>query len=336
MTPEAEARLARWLGNRLGAALTITAMKPLSGGAIQENWLLDCLLSGTPASFVIRKDAVASIASSHGRREEFALLRLAHAGGITVPEPVAFCEDAAVIGGPFAVMRKVEGVGFGPKVVKDETLAADREVLGQRLGRELARIHRLDASGLVFLGERPSRPAADLVERLRSSLDAMAIPHPVLEWGLRFVETQAPVPPRITLCHHDFRTGNFMVDTAGLTAILDWEFAGWGDPMADLGWFTAECWRFSRPDREGGGVTSRAAFYAGYERESGQRVDHKSVLFWEIVAHLRWAVIALEQGQRHVSGREPSLALALTGRMAAELAAAALALTMPAAWQRHA
>ncbi len=39
--------------------------------------------------------------------------------GVTVPEPIGFCEDGAIVGGPFALMRKVGGLGLGPKVVKE-------------------------------------------------------------------------------------------------------------------------------------------------------------------------------------------------------------------------
>jgi hypothetical protein len=49
------------------------------------------------------------------------------------------------------------------------------------------------------------------------------------------------------------------------------------------------------------------------------------------MAHIRWAVIALQQGERHASGREFSLEHALTGRMAAELELAVLRMTAPAA-----
>ena len=67
------------------------------------------------------------------------------------------------------------------------------------------------------------------------------------------------------LCHRDFRTGNYMLDIgsrgATLTGILDWEFAGWGDPDEDIGWFCCKGWRFSRLDREAGGIAARAPFY---------------------------------------------------------------------------
>ncbi len=67
-----------------------------------------------------------------------------------------------------------------------------------------------------------------------------------------------------------------MVDEAGLTAILDWEFAGWGDPAQDLGWFCAACWRFGRLDKEAGGIGSREAFERGYLAGGGQPVDRSA------------------------------------------------------------
>jgi hypothetical protein len=45
------------------------------------------------------------------------------------------------------------------------------------------------------------------------------------------------------------------------------------------------------------------------------------------MAHVRWAIIALQQAQRHLSGSEPSLELALTGRIVAELEHEIMALT---------
>ena len=41
--------------------------------------------------------------------------------------------------------------------------------------------------------------------------------------------------------------------------------------------------------------------------------------YWEVAAHVRWAVIALQQAARHLSGEERSLELALTGRLVPEL-----------------
>lgn len=335
--------LAAWLAEAAGARrVEIREAEPLSGGAIQENWLLSVGFEGGAHAgtreLVLRTDAPSSVAVSLSRPQEFALLKAATAAGVTVPEPLWCCEDPGVLGRAFYLMAKAEGVALGPRVVKDESLGGDREALAERLGRELARIHsiRPPRPELGFLalpqGAAAERPALADVALYRRYLDALGQPRPALEWGLAWAERQAPRAAEIVLLHRDFRTGNYLVDGQGLTAVLDWEFAGWGDPMADLGWFTARCWRFGRPEREAGGIGPRAAFYRGYRAESGREIDPESVAFWEVMAHIRWAVIALQQGHRHWSGQEASLELALTGRIAAELEHAMLGMTAPEAW----
>ncbi|GJE10470.1 hypothetical protein FOHLNKBM_1505 [Methylobacterium longum] len=331
-------RLRIWLAETLGCPdLAIADTRPLGGGSIQENRLVSCRVGDDVRAFVLRMDAAATIASSRTRAEEFRILEAVWNAGVRVPEPVAFCEDPEVIGAPFAVMGLVEGVGLGPRIAKDPSLGGDREQLAETLGRELAKIHaaldpRALPAGLAFLGAPEPDPARAEIARLRASLDGIGVRRPAIEWGLRWGEVRAPACPAPTLVHRDFRTGNYMVDGSGLTAVLDWEFAGWGDPDQDLGWFCAACWRFGRPEREAGGVGSRAAFYRGYTSESGRTVDPARVAYWEVMAHVRWAVIALEQGARHVSGREFSLELALTGRMVPDLERAILRATAPAAW----
>lgn len=326
-----------WIAARLGQPdLVIESLQPLGGGAIQENWRVRCRFDqGRIArEFVLRKDAAATIASSRPRDQEFAILKAAYKAGVCVPEPIGFCADTAVIGASFALMGLVAGVGLGPRVVKDLSLGGDRARLAERLGRELAKVHAIKPprSDLAFLGDPPVNPAFEEVEALRAALDRLDVVRPALEWGLRWAERYGAACPEPTLAHRDFRTGNYMVDENGLTAVLDWEFAGWGDPMSDIGWFCAECWRFGRANLEAGGIAPRADFYRGYEAERGVRIEAAAVRFWEAMAHMRWAVIALEQGHRHLSGVEDSLELALTGRIAPELELAILRAASPDQW----
>lgn len=334
--------LQRFLAQAAGAtSADITTMSPLTGGAIQENWLLTANFAAGPMSgtqeLVLRTDADSGVAASLSRAQEFAVLCAAWQGGVLVPEPLWLCEDSAIIGKPFYVMRRVSGTALGRTIVKDTELGGDRQALARRLGEELAKIHQIapPRDDLAFLDFPVLSPAQDAVLRYRTYLDGLGIPHPALEWGLRWCELNAPPIGDVTLVHQDFRTGNYMVDGSGLTAVLDWEFCAWGDPLSDLGWFCAACWRFGRDDLEAGGIANREPFYQGYEEVSGRKIDAEAMIYWELMAHIRWAVIALQQGARTLSGKESSLDLALTGRVyPAALQLTILDATTPEKWSQ--
>ena len=195
------------------------------------------------------------------------------------------------------------------------------QLIVEKLGEELAKIHTIipPNEDLNFLPIPAPSPALYWIDRFRHYLDCLTTPHPVLEWALRWLERNAPTKAEIVLCHHDFRTGNYMVDENGLTGILDWEFAGWSDFHEDIGWFCAKCWRFGQNDREAGGIGARNTFYRAYESVSKRHIDQDTVFYWEVMAHVRWAVIAIQQAQRYLSGDEQSLELALTGHLVPSL-----------------
>ena len=332
--------LEAFLAERAGArAVRILDAAPLSGGAIQENWRLeveaeDGAFAGC-GTLVLRTDSPAAVGASLSRGQEYALLQAAWQAGVTVPEPLWLCEDDAVLGRPFYVMRHAPGTALGRRIVKDTTLGGDRAALAERLGEELAKIHAITPprADLDFLERPEPDPARFTIRRCRAYLDALGTPQPGLEWGLRWCEIHAPPPGEVVLVHQDFRTGNYLIDEHGMSAILDWEFCAWGDPMSDLAWFCAKCWRFGRPDLEAGGIAPRAPFYRGYERASGLTVDPERVAYWEVMAHLRWAVIALQQGERILSGGEEALDPALTGRIyPPELELEVLNMTPPDRW----
>ncbi len=302
----------------------LSGLALLGGGAIQQNWAFDAQIIGGPMAgtlaAVLRADAPTRIAMSHGRAQEFALLKAAFHAGVLVPEPL-WLSGAEVIGRPFFIMRRVNGTAAGHRLVRDAQLGGDRTRLAENLGEALARIHsiRPPRRDLAFLEVHDQPPAAALIKRARSYLDQHTTPRPVLEWGLRWLERNQPSQQQRVLCHRDFRTGNYMVDAHGLTGILDWEFAGWSDPLEDIGWFCAKCWRFGNQASEAGGIGQREDFYRGYERVADRPVLREQVAYWEVMAHLNWAIIALQQAARHVSGQERSLNLALTGHIVPEL-----------------
>jgi len=315
------AKLQQFLSAHYKSPVDIKNLKKLSGGAIQENWGFQLIVDEGPCKgchdLVLRCDAPSSVSASHSRASEYTVLRAAYDAGVRVPEPYVVCTDHQIFGVDFFIMARMAGVAHGHIITRGPA----KPELAYDLGRQLAKIHSLKPGleDLNFLGPVDDNPALSAIKLYRSYLDETGWPYPALEWGLKWLENHAPKTPDPVLCHRDFRTGNYLVDDGKLSAILDWEFSGWGDRLEDIGWFTARCWRFKSPVRSAGGISEAKDFYRGYEYESGYQIDKTAVFYWQVMAHVRWAVIAVQQNQRHVSGVEPSLELALTGHVVPEL-----------------
>ncbi|TKR53859.1 phosphotransferase family protein [Allopusillimonas ginsengisoli] len=318
--------LRHYVQRQTGASqVSVRAFSTLSGGAIQNNYALalECAGGESPGllDLVVRSDAASQVDASLSREQEFCVLQCAWQAGVTVPEPLWLCTDLSVIGVPFCVMRRVEGTASGRQLVRGMLSDEQARVLTRQLAHELARLHtvRPPNERLTFLPVPVTAPALQRVSDYRTALDRIAEPHPVIEWALNWLEDNAPAPGELVLCHGDFRTGNYMVDNGRLSGVLDWEFASWSDPMEDIGWLCAKSWRFGRTDREVGGVGHKDDLFPAYTHASGREVSARQVLYWEAMGLTRWAVIALQQAQRHISGEESSLELALTGRMVPEM-----------------
>ncbi len=320
---EAQRRaLEAFLAEATGAeAVELLGASRLGGGAIQENWALEVRFRGGRLEgdhrLVLRTDAPSRIAPSHGRVEEYRILRVAHALGVRVPEPIALCTDPGPIGRPFYLMRQLGGEARGIRIVRDPRVREAGDLLLEELARQLALLHtvRPPHPELAFLPLPEESPARRRIREYRGYLDSIEAAEPVLEYALRRLERRAPESRDIVLAHSDFRTGNFLVEDGRLVAVLDWEFASWSDPIEDLGWFCARCWRFGAVEREAGGIGPKETFVAAYERASGRKIDPGRLLYWETMATLRWAVIALLQAERHRSGEEASLELGLTAHL---------------------
>ncbi|GJL81368.1 MAG: aminoglycoside phosphotransferase [marine bacterium B5-7] len=340
MTPDDAVRIADWLKFRSAASsVTITDSRSLSGGAIQDNRAMQVHFDGGELdgdhALVLRMSNPGMLSASHSKAEEFALLKAAFAAGVSVPQPLYLCEDTTVLGQPFFVMQKIDGIAIGAKIVRDASIGGGHASLLRRLALELVRIHHIgtdqtdsdDGLDLKFLGPRPLEPATELIEQYQSWLDQLAEPHPVLEWGLRWLRLNVPTAPATVLCHRDFRTGNYLVDAKTVTGILDWEFAGWGDPAEDVGWLCCRSWRFGADQKEAGGIGSRKDFVTAYLEAGGYPMDDARINYYEVMANIRWAIIALKQTGRVTSGAESSLELALIGRRVPEMEFEILRLT---------
>ncbi|MFZ9670944.1 MAG: phosphotransferase family protein [Burkholderiaceae bacterium] len=339
------------VGSAVAAALVqlscqnwqLLSAKRLSGGAINQNFLIE--LQDEQAQtirWVMRRGQSAGIPGTHGRADEYALFEFAHALGLTVPKPIALVQtDDGLVS--FFEFRS--GQADGRKLMQwlgagSEASAQTAPAISRQLGAELGRLHGTKASEMAAqtlgktLGPRPAHSIEAAMILVEKSFACVRQPTSYLTYATEQVLQEGrELAAQLTdsaasVCHNDFRLGNLMMDSESgrLTAVLDWEFAAWGDVMADIGWLTAPCWRFGGAKPVAGFgelddlVSGLSSTMDATEAQRLQTRLQNELAFWQRYAHLRWAIIAAQQGERAVPGDVEALELVITGCMSASLA----------------
>jgi aminoglycoside phosphotransferase (APT) family kinase protein len=183
-------------------------------------------------------DAISESAARGVRREHRMLTALA--GHAPVPRVIAFCDDRTVIGQPFIITERIEGVSITTSL--PPAYPADAETLtriGEELVDALAQIHTVDWAALGIAG--PATPGDYLrsqVERWRKTRAAESVRDlPLVDVVARWLLDNLPVAAPARIVHGDYHLDNtlFREDAPRLAAVIDWELSTIGDPLADLG-----------------------------------------------------------------------------------------------------
>jgi aminoglycoside phosphotransferase (APT) family kinase protein len=276
----------------------------VAGGASKEAWSVE---TADGRRLLVRRAGGGVIhANTLSLQDEFEVLVAAREAGVRVPEPVAYLGE--VEGREAFAMEFVPGETIGRRIVRDPPPA-----LALELAEELARIHSIPRDRLSFL------PAGDLWEALYRDLDAVEEPHPAIEYGLAWCRERLPLERPSVVSHGDFRLGNLVIGAAGLAAVLDWEFAHVSDPAEDLAWPFVRAWRFGVDDRRLGGIDDVEPYLERYAELTGRVVPPDELYAWEVLGNCKWAIGALGQTRRHLSGEDRDIEYAILGRLAAEM-----------------
>jgi aminoglycoside phosphotransferase (APT) family kinase protein len=246
-------------------------------------------------------------------------------GHARVPEVLAVAEDDSVIGAPFFVMDFVDGhvLQDAMPAVLDGPDSAGR-VAGE-LVSALAEIHGVDwaAAGLAGLG----RPDGYLARQLRRFLGLWEHNRtrdvPQVQRIADWLSGRMPASATATLVHGDFRLGNVIYAPEApprLVAVLDWEMATLGDPLADVGYMsTLWCGGNDQPLARFGvsglarapGFPSRDEIVARYEEASGRAVV--DLAWYQTFALWKTAVFMEGNYRRAQSGATDDAMLADAG-----------------------
>jgi aminoglycoside phosphotransferase (APT) family kinase protein len=178
--------------------------------------------------------------TAHDMLREHRVLDALRSTGVRAPVPLIACEDPEVIGVPFYLMEEIDGV-----VIRNELppvfIEAERAQLGFEMVDALAELHTTDyvAAGLGDLG-RPDGYTARQVARWTKQWEFMKTRDlPDIEAIREWLEEHVPTDSPNAIVHGDYKMDNVVFSRAAparLLAILDWEMATLGDPLADLGY----------------------------------------------------------------------------------------------------
>lgn len=313
------------LTDRLVAALvsggsgTVQGLHRLSGGANMETWAFDLQYKNVTEPLVLRRQPGTSGRNSTDWSElaiadEAALLAAAHQAGVPVPDVRYLLTPGDGLGEGY-VMSRERGEALPQRLLADARFAQARGKLAWQCGHALGQIHRVPLASLP--ASLPDHRGPVLLEHAQSLLDAHENDSPVLQLGLNWLCDNRPRSQSVALVHGDFRNGNLLVDEDGLVAVLDWELAHLGDPVRDLGYLSANVWRFGAAAPVGG-FGEYDDLLAGYESVTGYRPAMDEIIYWQVYAALFWGTVCLIMLAKYRSGEDASLERAAVGRRLSE------------------
>jgi len=295
------------LAGVLGREVDISEPVLLAGGASKEAWAVDA----DGERLLVRRAAVGVIhRHTLSLEHELEVLRAAFEAGVKVPRPYGYVADLA--GREAFVMERLDGETIGRRIVQRPELEGARAALPLQLAEELAKVHAIPASRVPFL-------TGAAIERMVEELDEVDEPHPAIELGLWWLREHRPPARPPVVSHGDYRIGNVVVDEHGLVGLLDWEFAHLDDPARDLSFGLVRAWRFGVDGKRLGGIGDVEPYLERYNEATGFDVRPDELDYWELAGNVAWAIGCLTQAQRHLSGLDRSVELAILGRLGAEV-----------------
>jgi aminoglycoside phosphotransferase (APT) family kinase protein len=200
-------------------------------------------ISAASGEYVLRRKPFGQLLpSAHAVDREYRLLSALHPLDFPVPQPLALCEDRAVIGAIFYVMEQAKGRPYANGALPDFDPAA-RQRMYEQLIDTLAELHSIDpvAADLGDFGKPGNYFERQVMRWTRQYRDSQTDYLPEMERLIAFLPETLPEQSRTSIVHGDYRIDNVVFDGDGtLTAVLDWELATLGDPLADFSYLAMQ------------------------------------------------------------------------------------------------
>jgi aminoglycoside phosphotransferase (APT) family kinase protein len=304
-----EAALAQYLTTHLpGCTWVDMTVRQFAGGQSNPTYHLQTI----DGAFVLRKKPAGPlIPSAHAVEREFKVLAALAGSTVPVPKVHLLCEDASILGQSFYVMEHVEGRVFTDRLLPGCS-ARERAAMYDDMNRVLAELHLVDFRdiGLADFGRADGYVPRQVARWSRQYRDSRVVDVPAMDALIEWLPAHLPDGDEARIAHGDFRIGNlvFHPSEPRVVAVLDWELATIGHPLADLAY---NCLAYRLPylggrgfgdaDIAALGIPAEAAYVAGYCRRTGR--DH--IANWEffvVLSLFRTASIQVGIHRRALQG----------------------------------
>jgi aminoglycoside phosphotransferase (APT) family kinase protein len=254
-----ESSLARWLGANVdGCAGGKATVLQYKGGQSNPTYWVGVEGAAGELALVVRKKPPGKLLpSAHAIEREYRIMRALRGTEVPVPDALALCEDDAIIGTPFFVMRWVPGrIYWDPTLPELGSNDARRAFYSEYI-RVLAALHKVDYAA-VGLGDygKASGFVVRQVERWSKQYQASRTSEiPSMEALMQWLADNLPKTDETTIVHGDYRIDNLMFSVepgreTRAIAVLDWELSTLGHPLSDLA-YACMGYRLNLPGRGG-------------------------------------------------------------------------------------
>ena len=268
-----------WIVDNTDALTPPLRWEQLEGG---HSNLTFRLIDDSGRTAVVRRPPLGELLpKAHDMAREYTIISGLGPTGFPVPRAIGLCTDTEVTGAVFYVMSEVPGRAMYTVEDVDEHLDLEaRAATGRSFIGTLARLHSIDPTdvGLEDLARHDgyvSRQLRTWYGSWQASMEGAGYDdsriHELNDWLVARAPTQGPA----RVVHGDYGMHNCMVDRSGtVVAVLDWEIATLGDPLADFA-YAINGW--SDPDDEIRVSHEAATTAPGFSRRQ-ELIDHYAEL----------------------------------------------------------
>lgn len=331
-----EQTLSAWLAAHIPGFSGPLSVEMFKGGQSNPTYKLV-----TPqACFVMRAKpgpAAKLLPSAHAIEREFRVMQALAGSAVPVPRMLALCEDESVIGRAFYVMEFKAG-----RVLWDQSLPgmtpAERTAVYDEMNRIIAALHSVDvaACGLADFGKPGNyfeRQIARWSKQYQASItEPIAEMEQLMAWLPAHLPASARDESLVSIVHGDYRLDNLIFAPEGTQAlaVLDWELATLGHPLAD---FAYHCMSWHIPaslgrgigglDLASLGIPDEAAYVQRYCERTGFAQPQQLLADWHFyLAYNMFRIAAILQGiaKRVQDGTAASAQAKASGALARPMA----------------